>query len=1052
MFSRFFIERPRFAAVISIVIVIAGLVVFNLLPVAMYPEITPPTVKVEAFYPGANARVLADTVAVPIEQEVNGVEQMLYMASTCSNNGSYSLTVTFKVGTDLDMAAVRVQNRVAIAESSLPEEVTRQGVTVSKESTNIVLIAALTSTDKRYDELFLSNYATLRVKDELSRLDGVGNVFIFGVGDYSMRIWLDPAKLKARGLTTTDVVSAIREQNVQVAAGQIGQPPAPPGQNFQYSVNTLGRLEEVAQFEEIILSSEPGEGRLLRVRDVARVELGAQNYDISSQLKGTPIVGLGVFQLPGANSLEVSRKVRAKMEELKQSFPPGMDYRVPFDTTGYISASIREVLITIFIAAVLVILTILLFLEDWRATLIPAAAIPVSLIGTFAFMGVLGFSINTLSLFGIVLAIGVVVDDAILVVENTARNITENRLPPKEAAIRAMEEVTGPVIATTLVLLAVFVPTAFLGGITGQLYRQFALTISAATVFSSINALTLSPSLCAIFLRQPREKRNWFVRLFNRGYERSAAVYQKSLALVMRRMAVMVILFLALGAATFFGYLNIPTGFVPPEDQGWAIVFAQLPDAASKQRTEAVVAEINQRFARIEGIESWVSVPGFSLLDGGVAANAATFWVVFDPWEKRRASHLSQEALIGRMWQEFYTIQEAAIIPFVPPPIMGLGESGGFQMMLQDRGGVGFDALQEMLGMVVRDANARPGLQTVYSTFRANVPQIFVDVDRTKAKTLGVPLSSVFETLQAYLGSAYVNDFNKFGRSYQVKVQAEPEFRASLEDIRRLEVRNNQGGMLPLGTLVSVKDAFGPQVISRYNLYPAAAVNGSAAPGVSSGEALNRMEEVVRARLPSSMGFEWTGISYQEKAVGGEAVFIFLLAVVFVYLTLCAQYESWMIPVAVILSVPLAIFGTMAALMIRGLDINVYTQIGMVLLVALASKSSILIVEFAKEIHTSGKGAVEAALEAARLRFRPILMTAFTFILGVFPLIVATGAGAAARRALGTAVFAGMISATLLTIFFVPVFYVLVQKIRDFGKSKGTGGEKGEGPHNSPKA
>jgi len=1033
MFSRFFIERPRFAAVVSIVIVIAGLVVFHALPVAMYPEITPPTVKVETFYPGANAEVLADTVATPIEQEVNGVEEMLYMSSTCSNNGSYSLTVTFDVGTDLDMAAIRVQNRVAVAESSLPEEVIRQGVAIRKESTNIVLIAALSSSDSHYDDLFLSNYATLRVKDELSRLPGVGNVFIFGQGDYSMRVWLDPGKLKARNLTTGDVVNAIREQNVQAAPGQIGQPPSPEGQDFQFVVTTLGRLENVEQFENIIVKANPEEDRLLRIRDVARVELGAENYDISAQLRGTPIVGLGIFQLPGANSLEVSKSVRDKLEELKRNFPKGLEYSIPFDTTKFV---------TIFIAGFLVFVTIFLFLEDWRATLIPGIAMPVSLIGTFALMGALGFSINTLTLFGLVLAIGIVVDDAIVVVENTVRNINENRLEPKEAAIRAMREVTGPVIATTLVLLAVFIPTAFLGGITGQLYRQFALTISAATVFSSINALTLSPALCAIFLRPAPEKSPWYARLFNRGYGKTAAVYQQVLTRVARRGAMMALLFLALSAATLFGYLRLPSGFVPQEDQGYALVFAQLPDAASKQRTLAVVDEINRRFKEIQGLETWVAVPGFSLLDNGVAANAATVWVVFEPWEKRKPPHLKQEALIGRMWQEFYSIQEASLFAFAPPAIMGLGESGGFQMMLQDRGGVGIDALQQMVEEMVRNANSQSKLQGVYSTFRANVPQLRVDIDRTRAKTMGVSLTTVFDTLQTFLGSAYVNDFNKFGRTYQVKVQADSQFRATAEDIENLEVRNSRGEMLPLGTLLDVQDTLGPQVITRYNLYPAASISGSSAAGVSSGEALDLMERLARLELPSSMGFEWTGISYQEKSTGGQAVFIFCLAVIFVYLTLCAQYESWTIPFAIILSVPLAIIGTVAALMTRGLDVNVYTQIGMVLLVGLASKSAILIVEFAKEINSSGKGVIESAIEAARLRFRPILMTTLTFILGVFPLVIATGAGASARRAVGTAVFGGMISTTLLAIFFVPIFFIIVQNSRDRFRQKFRPGKK----------
>lgn len=1029
MFSRFFINRPIFAAVISLIIVVAGLVTLISLPVAQYPEITPPTVRVSAIYPGANAKVVAETVAQPIEEQVNGVEGMLYMSSTCAGNGEYSLTVSFEVGTDLDMAAILVQNRVAIAESMLPEEVQRLGITTKKQSTNTVLFVTLISPNHQYDDLFLSNYATLRVKDELARLDGVGEVFIFGAGNYSMRVWLDPEKLRARNLTTNDVVAAIREQNIQVAAGQIGQPPAPEGQDFQYTINTLGRLEEVGQFEDIIIKTSGD--RITRIKDVARVELGAYVYDISAQLTGNPTVALGIYQLPGANALEVGQRVKEKMAQLSKAFPEGITYEIPFDVTLFVEASIIEVVKTLFIAALLVFLTIFVFLQDWRATLIPAATIPVSLIGTFAVMASLGVSINMMSLFAIVLAIGIVVDDAIVVVENTVRNIDENGLSPKEATLRAMEEVTSPIIATTLVLLAVFIPTAFLGGITGQLYRQFGLTIAMATAFSSINALTLSPALCALLLRPSPARRNPLSRAFNWTFAKTQTLYRRMLGSMVRRAGMMIFVFLLLSLISFWGFGVLPKGFLPTEDQGYAILAVQLPDSASRERTQRVVKMIDERLAAIDGIKDWVSVSGFSIMENAVSSNAAAVWIIFDFWDERTSPEKSQEAILARLWQDLYSIQEANIFAFLPPAIMGLGEMGGFQMQLQDRAGAGLSALEQVAQEIALDANAQKGLEGVYTMFRANVPQLFAEVDRTQAKTLDIPLSSVFDTLQAYLGSVYVNDFNKFGRTYQVKVQADARFRANINDIRQLEVRNSRGEMIPLGTLLSVDETLGPQIITRYNMYPSASISGSAGEGYSSGQALKLMEDMAGAKLPPSMGFEWTGMSFQEKATGGQTTFIFALAVVFVYLVLSAQYESWTIPMAVILSVPLALLGTVMAVAIRGLDVNVYTQIGVVLLIALVCKTAILIVEFAKSKRESGEDISEAALEAARLRFRPILMTAFTFILGVSPLVIATGAGAASRQALGTAVFGGMIAATVLLVFFVPVFYSVIQKISE---------------------
>jgi HAE1 family hydrophobic/amphiphilic exporter-1 len=1026
MFSRFFIDRPIFACVISIVIVIAGLVAVRTLPIAQYPEISPPTVQVTASYPGANAKVVAETVGQPIEEQVNGVEGMLYMSSTSSNTGSYSLTVTFEVGTELDMAAVRVQNRVAVAEAGLPEEVKRLGISTKKQSTNILLIASLFSPENHFDTLYLSNYATLRIKDELARIDGVGDVRIFGARDYSMRVWIDPYKLKARHLTAGDVVAALKEQNVQVAAGMIGQEPAPDGQQFQFTVTTLGRLANAEQFADVILKTTEG-GRLTRISDVARIELGAREYGDSSQFNGKPAVAIGIYQLPGANALDVASQVQARLAELAKNFPEGMQYHIPFDTTTFVETAIDEVVVTLLIAVLLVFLTIFMFLQDWRATLIPALTIPVSLIGTFAVMASLGISINLLSLFGIVLAIGIVVDDAIVVVENAARNIDELGLSAREATLRAMNEVTGPVIATTLVLLAVFVPTAFLGGITGQLYRQFALTIATATVFSSINALTLSPALCAILLRPTKVSHHWIFRVFNWTFDRTRNLYARCLGGLVRRAALTLALFVVLAGAAFWGFLRLPTGFVPAEDQGYAFVSIQLPDAASVERTAEVVEELNRRLAGMEGVQDWVSIVGFSLIDMASSSNMATLWVVFDPWEERNAPHLSAEALVGQMWQEFGQIQEAQIFAFIPPAIRGLGFAGGFLMELQDRGGGDLANLQQVAGEMIQDANSQSSLARVYSTFRASVPQLYADVNRTQAKTLGIPLDDVFDTLQACLGSVYVNDFNKFGRTYQVKVQADSSFRRTPEDIRRLEVRNSRGQMIPLGTVVSVQETVGPQLIKRYNMYPSATINGQAAPGHSSGESLQIMENLANARLPRAYGFEWTGMSYQEKATTNQGLLIFALAVIFVYLVLCAQYESWSSPLAVILSVPLALLGTVGAVMARGMDVNVYTQIGIVLLIALASKTSILIVEFAKSLRAEGKDIQVAALESARLRFRPILMTAFTFILGVLPLVVASGAGSASRQALGTAVFGGMLSATLLLVFFVPVFYQVIQ-------------------------
>ncbi len=1039
MISRFFIDRPIFANVIAIVTMLIGGVTVFLLPIEQYPQITPPTVQVTTTYPGADAQVLSNTVAAPIEQEVNGVQGMLYMSSTCASDGSYSLTVTFDVGTNLDMAQVLVQNRVAIAQPRLPQEVQRQGIETKKKSTAIILVVALTTEAKspvQYDSLFLSNYATLRVRDVLSRIYGVGDIQVFGSSRYGMRIWLDPEKLKARELTTLDVLAAINEQNIQVAAGQVGSPPTPASQSFQYTVTTLGRLTEPEQFGDIIVKTSPGDtvgtgARLTRVKDVARVELGGQVYDQWCDVTGKAAAGVAVFQLPGANALDVADKVMKAMEDLKKSFPAGMEYSLPYDTTIFVRESIHEVYKTLFEAGVLVLIVILVFLQDWRATLVPATTVPVTIIGAFAAMFALGFTVNLLTLFGLILAIGIVVDDAIVIVENATHHIDHDKVSPKEATIRAMGEVIGPVIGITLVLMAVFVPTAFLPGITGQLYRQFALTIAATAVISAINAVTLKPAQCATYLRPAPARKNLFYRGFNAIYDRCEGAYIAVVRRLVRHTVPMMILFAAITAGTLYWFTRLPTGFLPVEDQGYAIVGIQLPDASSQSRTREVVKRVEEIFKKTPGLAHWVMIGGQSVLDQTVASNAATFYVRWAPYEERTTPETQQDAIINHLRGQFAAIEEAIIFAFPPPAIMGLGVAGGFQIQLEDQGNIGLDTLQKVTDEMVRDGNSQLGLKSLNSTFRSGVPQLYADIDRVKAKSLDVPLDSIFGTLQSSMGSAYVNDFNQFGRTYQVRIQADQKFRLVPDDIRRLEVRNRAGLMLPLGTVATVSESLGPQIITRYNLYPSASISGEAAPGFSSGQALDLMEQMAKAKMPAAMGSDWTAMSYQERKVGGQALYIFALAVLLVYLVLAAQYESWLIPVAVILVVPLALLGTVAAVAIRGMDNNIYTQIGIVLIIALASKNAILIVEFSRELRAKGESIVDSALHAARLRFRPILMTSFAFILGIAPLVFSRGAGAASRQALGTAVFGGMIAATILAVFYVPVFFVVIQRIAE---------------------
>ncbi|XZE36418.1 efflux RND transporter permease subunit [Pirellulaceae bacterium SH501] len=1025
--SSYFISRPVAANVIAILTVIFGLVAAVNLPVERYPNITPPTIQVTASYPGANARVVSDTVASVVEQQINGVERMLYMSSTSSSNGSYSLTVTFEVGTDLDQAQVLVQNRVALAEPLLPAEVRQQGLSVKKQSTNILLVASLISPDKTFDSLFLSNYANLRLRDELSRVPGVGEVTVSGSGAYSMRIWVDPTRLEARGLTFQDLLSQLRQQNIQVAAGQIGQPPNENAPDFQLTISALGRLSAPEQFENVIIKFSD-DGSLTYLRDVARVEIGAQSYDSFAQRGGIDSASVLIYQLPGANALEVADRVRVAMDKLAQSFPKGMEYDIPFDTTTFVSEAIHEVYKTLAEAGVLVLVVILVFLQDWRAVLIPATTVPVTIIGAFAAMPFLGFSINLLTLFGLVLAIGIVVDDAIVIVENAAHHIEKGEAP-KQATERAMREVTGPVIGITAVLLAVFVPTIFLGGITGELYRQFALTIAATALISAVNALTLKPAQCATWLKPAKGKKFFLARWFNTAFRWVEGWYVFFLKGVLRAWPVTLVAFVLLIGGTILWYAKMPTGFLPSEDQGYLITAIQLPDAASQARTREVIDQVNEILSETEGVETWFTLGGTSLLEGSQSSNAATVFVRTLPWEERTTEELSQERIVENLMRRLGAIKEAFILVITPPAIQGLGVGGGFEMQVEDRGGVGLVELQAAVNKIVAEAQQHPELTRVNSTFRAGVPQIFADIDRARVMSMQVPIGDLFSTMQAALGSAYVNDFNLYGRTYRVTVQADEEYRDSVDDLRKLKVRNTKGEMVSLGSVMDIEDSFGAQIVRRFNLYPSATITGSATPGKSSGEALQKMEQLADESFSDAIGFDWSGVSLQEKNSKGEEIYIFGLAVLLVYLILAFLYESWILPIAVVLVVPLGLLGTVAAIWWAGMDNNVYVQIGIVLIIALASKNAILIVEFARELHESGQTVWDAAVEGSRARFRPILMTSIAFILGVLPLVFAEGAAAASRRALGTAVCGGMITSTVLAVFFTPVFYYVCQRI-----------------------
>ncbi len=1035
-FSRFFIYRPVFALVISIVIVLIGLISIPILPVESTPDITPPTVAVSTKYPGASADVLAQTVAQPIEQQVNGVEDMLYMSSKSAASGDYSLTVYFEVGTGVDMATVLTQNRVAVAEPLLPDEVKRQGVKVNKKSTKMVLAVALYSPEDRYDDMFLSNYATTQIKDVIARVNGVGEVYVFGAKDFGMRVWLDPALLKVRGLTTNDIISALREQNVQVAAGKIGEPPTAGRQSFEYTVTTLGRLADPEQFQNIIVKR--GErGQIVRLRDVSRVELGSQTYAWYAQLNGSPTSMLGVYQIPGSNALAVAAGIKEAMEDLSRDFPEGLEWAVPFDSTDYINQSINEVVETLIIAIALVIFTVWIFLQDWRTTLVPAVTIPVSLIGTFAVMLVTNQSINNLTLFGLILAIGIVVDDAIVVVENTTRLIDEEGLSPKEATAKAMGEVGGAIVATTLVLLAVFAPCLVLPGLTGRMYRPFAITISVATVFSSINALTLSPALCGLLLRKSEKKQRGFFKWFNDTFDKTTHGYMGVVESLMRRAAMASVVILLLLGAAGLGLMSLPSGFVPSEDEGYFFVNAQLPASASLERTSEVMKQVDEILLDTPGVADTLTVGGYTLLDSIQGSNYGFTIACLENWNERE--HTVPE-LIRIVQPRLNEVQQGIVFGFGPPPIAGLGAAGGFQLELQDRGGAGLTLLERVADDVVAAGSASPITTRLNQNLRAGVPQLYADVDREKAKRMNVPLQWVFDTLQANLGSAYVNDFNLFGRTWRVLVQADQPFRMRPDDINRLEVRSADGKMVPLSTLVAVSSAVGPETVNRFNMFPAATITGSPALGFSEGQAVDEIERITQETTPPSIGYEWSGVTQQQKAAGNLAPVIFGLAIVFVFLFLAAQYESWATPLSVLLSVPLAILGAVVITMARSLDNNIYFQIGMILLIGLSAKSAILIVEFAKQQHDEeGKSIFDAAMIAARLRFRAILMTAFSFILGVIPLVVASGAGANSRVSLGTAVFGGMLVATVAGVFVIPLLYFVVTSM-----AEKVGGKKAE--------
>ncbi|MEM0897124.1 MAG: multidrug efflux RND transporter permease subunit [Verrucomicrobiota bacterium] len=1036
--SFFFIDRPRFATVMSIFIVIVGAISYLRLPIAQFPEVAPPTVVVRAAYPGATPAVIADTVAAPIEQEVNGVEGMLYMSSQSTNDGAYELTISFELGTDLDTAQVLVQNRVAIAQPRLPDEVRQLGVTVQKSSPDLLLVVQMYSPDETFDLLYVTNYAVLQVREQLRRLDGVGDVRLFGGREYSMRVWLDPERLDFYGLTSTEVVASLRQQNLQVAAGVIGQQPMESEVPFQINVTTLGRLSSPDEFERVVVKTSD-EGRLVRVSDIARVELGAVDYGVNGYLNKTRTLAMPVFQRPGSNALDTAQAVRDEMERLSADFPEGLVYEIVYDPTTFIAESIDAVIETLIEAVLLVMLVMLVFLQSWRAALIPILAIPISLIGTYAVMDLFGFSLNNLTLFGLVLAIGIVVDDAIVVVENIERNLAKG-LKPREAARRSMAEVAGALVATTLVLLAVFIPSAAVGGITGQFYSQFALTIATSTVLSSVVSLTLSPALGVLLLRKKEDTNDWltkglnlvlgwFFNLFNKGFDKATNGYAAVVKRAVRASAIMAVLYIGFMAIAGAGFKFVPGGFIPGQDQGYCIVAAQLPPGASVQRSDEVAQKIIDLVLDTPGVTGVVGFSGFNGATFSNAPNAFTAFPVFDEFSNRVKNGQSGETVINAIRQKLMTVDEGLTIVLPPPTVRGLGNGGGFKMMVQDRADLGYAQLEQATWGLIMTAMQEPEVVQPFTPFTAQAPQFYADIDREKAFMLGVPLSNVFDTLSVFLGSSYVNDVNLYGRTFRLTAQAEAEFRDTAEDVSRLKTRNAQGDMVPLGSVLSVDQKTGPDRVVRFNLYPSADLLGATAPGFSTGQALQKMEALAANVLPQGMGYEWTELAYQEQKPRTSPALIFGLAVFFVFLLLAAQYESWSLPLAIILTVPLCLTGAIWGVFLRGMDNNILTQIGLIVLVGLASKNAILIVEFAKQLEDEGKDRFAAALEAARLRLRPILMTAFAFILGVLPLLLATGPGAEMRQALGTVVFYGMIAVTFCGIFFSPFFYVVMRGI-----------------------
>lgn len=1037
MFSKFFIDRPIFATVLALLIVVAGLVSLRILPIAQYPDITPPTVQVSAVYPGANAETVAQTIGIPIEQQVNGVDGMLYMSSNSSSSGAYSLTITFAVGTDIDMATVQVQNRVSVAQSSLPTPVVVQGVTVQKQSSNIVMFLTLKSDNQEYNGLYLSNYAKLNLVDQLTRVPGVGAVNVMGAGDYSMRVWLDPDAMRIRNLSPTDVYQAIQAQNVEVSAGNVGQPIGSGNANaYQYSLTVRGRLTTPEEFGNIILRTEEG-GRILRLRDVARIDLGSESYSVVSQLDGKPTAAIAIYQQPGSNSLDVSKGVKARMRELARNFPAGIQYDVTLDTTDVINASIDEVLVTFLETTLLVVLVIFLFLQNWRAVIIPCITIPVSLIGTLAIMALFGFSINTLTLFGLILAVAIVVDDAIVVVENSTRLLDKGTYTAREAVTEAMGEITGPIVGVVLVLLAVFIPTMLVSGISGQLYKQFALTIAASTVLSGINSLTLTPALCALMLQSTKPSKFFLYKGFNRVYDKTQGVYDKVVGFLLVRPFAALISYAIFTVIAVLMFVKWPSTFVPEEDDGYFLAIVQLPPASSLERTEAVGRQINAILDTYPEVKDYIGISGFSIMGGGEQSNSGTYFVVLKNWSERKGKQHTAAAVVQRFNMDAYGIQEAEIFAMVPPAIPGLGATGGLQLELEDRNNLGSTEMQRAVEILMENYRSYPALASVSSQYEANVPQYRLNIDRDKVQLMGIRLNDVFTALGYYMGEAYVNDYVQFGRIYQVKVGAGDNAQRVIGDVLKLSVPNASGEMVPFSSFTDVEEQLGMNQINRYNMYSSAAVTCNVAPGSSSGQAIRQMEELISEQLGNEFGYEWTSVAYQETRAGTTTSVVFIMALLVAFLVLAAQYESWTSPVAAVMGLPVALLGALLGCYVMGTPISIYTQIGIILLVALSAKNGILIVEFARDFRAQGNSIRDAAFQAGHIRLRPILMTSLAFVLGVMPLLFATGAGAGSRVALGAAVVFGMALNTLLATVYIPNFYELMQKLQErFGKKK----------------